>query len=548
MKKDYTTSDENFRYQSETLFAPEKFDIPLVDGTFIVFDLETTGGNPTRNGITEICAIKYANGEIQDTFYTLVNPRIPIPPIVARMTGITNQTVRKAPLIHEVFPAFLEFIGDHILISHNTVGDMTFLVHFAKKVSRHKLTNFFLCTHLLAEKTIHGAPTYSLSGLAAHLNLTNVGKSHRAEADAQMTLLLFLEIKKRLRAQGIELIRDALRYQGHVDTGVRLGLVLDTKNFSKATSGTGVFELYDIHGSMIFAGSSSNVRRDLMSLRQFDALPRRLLRLALQAYDSHVHTTSNLFAALLREAELYAKHKFSYEPVRWHGRTVNVLYVLEERDGSFQFGIGPYPFTTLAVRYVFAIKDIKRTQDKCKELGRILNGKMDKCVLWLEPEKNRLIKILCERRVDEEIEKLRRERFKLGNLLSLAKQRKINAELHDLRALSKLDILEDFTDLSSVNGVLSLSHDEKGERELYPIVQSHVLKPVVCEKGKEKARAAELFARSIQNFRPSLDSSETDVLKTNVMLWMLLIGMKKRHFDCTFYPMLDAKKESSYEK
>src|SRR4051812_544855 len=108
-RRESDSREESFRYKTETEFETGKFDVLLEEGTFIVFDIETTGGNPTRNGITEICALKYSDGKVQDTFYSLVNPRIPIPPIVQKMTGITNQTVRKAPLIETVFPPFLEF-------------------------------------------------------------------------------------------------------------------------------------------------------------------------------------------------------------------------------------------------------------------------------------------------------------------------------------------------------------------------------------------------------------------------------------------------------
>ena len=63
----------------------------------------------------------------------MVNPKIPIPPIVRRMTGITNRMVKKEPVIEEVMPKFLEFLEDDILVSHNTIGDMKFLRYFAKK-------------------------------------------------------------------------------------------------------------------------------------------------------------------------------------------------------------------------------------------------------------------------------------------------------------------------------------------------------------------------------------------------------------------------------
>ena len=100
----------------------EAIKLDLEDGRFIVFDIETTGGNPERNGITEICALRYEGGEIVDRMCTLVNPKVPIPPIVRRMTGINDRMVRNAPTIDKVMPEFLEFIGNDVLVSHNTIS------------------------------------------------------------------------------------------------------------------------------------------------------------------------------------------------------------------------------------------------------------------------------------------------------------------------------------------------------------------------------------------------------------------------------------------
>ncbi len=534
MKKDIELRNDMFPYKTETQFEEGKFDIPLDEGTFIVFDIETTGGNPSRNGITEICALKYSHGKVQDTFYSLVNPRIPIPPIVQRMTGITNQTVRNAPLIEAVMPGFIEFIGNEILISHNTVGDMTFLVHYAKKVSKHKLTNFFLCTHLLAEKTVHDAPNYSLSGLGVYLKLPTGGKHHRAEADAQMTLQLFLEIKRRLQVEGILLIRDALRYQGHVDTGLRLGLALDERSFAKATKGAGVLALYDYKGGLIFAGSSTHVRRELQSLQPVETLPRKFLKTVLQSYHFHSFPTSNLFSAMIKEAELYVKHKLSFDPVRWHGRAISLLYVLEESDGSVQIGIGPYPYSVLPILYAYGpVREVKGAQEKLKNLAQILDSKIDKRILFIPTEKSRLVKILFDGRIEESLENIRKERFKLGNLLSLSKQRKLSAEAQILKELSNLDFLHTFKDMSSVNGVLSLPHEEGG-RELYPIVGSQVKKVVVVDSVDEKVLSA-LFQKASEKSEFSL--SELEVLKTNALLWMLTVAINKKHFDCEFFPM-----------
>jgi len=124
----------------------------LNEGTYIVFDIETTGGNPEKNGITEIFALRYHKGQIIDTFYSMVNPGVSIPPIVRRMTGITNKMVRDAPPIKAIMPEFIRFIADDILVAHNTIGDMKFIRYFAQHECQHEVTNYFMCTHLLVEK------------------------------------------------------------------------------------------------------------------------------------------------------------------------------------------------------------------------------------------------------------------------------------------------------------------------------------------------------------------------------------------------------------
>lgn len=537
MKRESDLKQDNFHYKTETEFEAGKFNVDLDDGTYIIFDLETTGGNPSRNGITEIAAIKYSKGKVQDSFYSLVNPKIAIPPIVQKMTGITNQTVRNAPPIESVFPPFLEFIENHVLVSHNTVGDMTFLVHFAKKVCRHKLTNFFLCTHLLAEKTVYDSPNYSLSGLSAHLKLPSGGKSHRAESDAQMTLQLFLELKRRMQTQHeIKLLKDALRFQGHVDTNLRLGLALDESRFDRVSKEPGVLALYDHKGSLLFAGSCFNLRRELLNLRQYEALPRRFLKLVLHAYHFHSYPTSSLFAAMIKEAEFMSKHKFSYDPLRWHGRSLSLLHILEESDGTLQIGLGDYPFTVLPILKVLGpVKDLKTTQNKLKALAEILESVYEKKTLTVPAEKSRLIKLLLEDKLDEEVDRLRRERFKLANLLSLVNQRKISSEIQSLKELSNLDIRDNMTDLSSINGVLILPHEDKSEREVYPIIRSHVMKPHMMSADTSDDQYKALFVKHAEKFKAGV-VSELDMLKTSALLWMITVGINKKQSDAAFKP------------
>ncbi len=95
--------------------------------TFVVVDLETTGGSPADCGITEIGAVKVRGGQVLGEFHTLVNPGAPIPAFIAVLTGITDAMVAAAPRIEAVLPAFLEFAAGCVLVAHNAGFDVGFL-------------------------------------------------------------------------------------------------------------------------------------------------------------------------------------------------------------------------------------------------------------------------------------------------------------------------------------------------------------------------------------------------------------------------------------
>src|SRR5215510_4572088 len=100
---------------------------PLSQVTFVVVDLETTGGSPYSDAITEIGALKLCGGELLGRFETLVNPGVPIPPMITYLTGITEAMVLPAPRIDEVLPAWLEFARDAVIVGHNIRFDISFL-------------------------------------------------------------------------------------------------------------------------------------------------------------------------------------------------------------------------------------------------------------------------------------------------------------------------------------------------------------------------------------------------------------------------------------
>src|SRR5256714_13325490 len=114
---------------------------PLCDVTFVVLDLETTGGSPLNCAITEVGAIKLRGGECLGTFQTLVNPGVAIPPEITYLTGITEAMVLPAPPIEEVLPSLLEFVGDGVIVGHNVRYDLGFLNAALARAGRARLSN-----------------------------------------------------------------------------------------------------------------------------------------------------------------------------------------------------------------------------------------------------------------------------------------------------------------------------------------------------------------------------------------------------------------------
>jgi len=106
---------------------------PLAGVTFVVVDLETTGGSPAESHITEIGAVKVRGGEVLGEFQTLVNPHVPIPAFIQVLTGITDAMVADAPRIEAALPAFLEFARGSVLVAHNAGFDISFLKAAAAK-------------------------------------------------------------------------------------------------------------------------------------------------------------------------------------------------------------------------------------------------------------------------------------------------------------------------------------------------------------------------------------------------------------------------------
>ena len=158
--------------------------LPLLElDEYISFDLETTGLNPNGDRITEISACRFVNGKFSEEFTSLINPEIPIPKNIIALTGITNNMVEDAPIISDILPDLLDFIGTPSLVGHNIDFDYKFL---SKNITSTDLTlpkAPLYDTLSLARSFIYFHNSFSLGSLCDYYGIT-IENAHRAGVDA----------------------------------------------------------------------------------------------------------------------------------------------------------------------------------------------------------------------------------------------------------------------------------------------------------------------------------------------------------------------------
>lgn len=163
---------------------------------YVVFDLETTGLNPNWDTIIEVSAVKVRMGERTETFSMLVNPERPIPSSASMVNHITNEMVKQEPTISEVFPQFLDFIGDDILVGHNIhTFDMKFIHKTAEALYGNVVSNNYIDTLSLARQCLPQLSRYRLVDIAAYFQM-NTAEAHRALQDCIMTQACYEQMRK----------------------------------------------------------------------------------------------------------------------------------------------------------------------------------------------------------------------------------------------------------------------------------------------------------------------------------------------------------------
>ncbi|MCU1426985.1 MAG: exonuclease, polymerase epsilon subunit family [Actinomycetia bacterium] len=321
---------------------------PLSEVTFVVVDLETTGGSPVADAITEIGALKLRGGELLGTFDTLVNPGVPIPPLITVLTGITETMVMPAPRIGEVLPAFLEFAGPAVIVGHNIRFDISFLDAALVASGRERLTNRRVDTIALARRLVRDeVPNLRLSTLAAHFR-TTTQPVHRAFADAGATAELLHALLERAASFGVLGLDDLLMLptiRAH-PSAAKLAFT------ARLPREPGVYAFRDRGGRVLYVGKAANLRSRVRSyfsgddrrkvpqlLREAVAVDHRVCAGPLEAAVRELRLIQSLRPRFNRQAKAWRKYAYVKLTNERFPR-VTVTRVARD-DGSYY--LGPLP-------------------------------------------------------------------------------------------------------------------------------------------------------------------------------------------------------------
>src|SRR6478672_10627323 len=230
---------------------------PLSSVTFVVVDLETTGGSPAECGITEIGAVKVCGGEVVGEFQTLVNPGGPIPTFISVLTGITDAMVAGSPRIESALPAFLEFAAGSVLVAHNAGFDISFLKAAARRVGAPWPGFPVLDTLQLARQLVvrDESPNHRLSSLAQVFGSTTA-PDHRALHDARATVDVLHGLIERVGNLGVQTLEELSSYSSRVTPSQRRKRFLA----DPLPSAPGVYLFKDGSDRVLYVGTSRDIR------------------------------------------------------------------------------------------------------------------------------------------------------------------------------------------------------------------------------------------------------------------------------------------------
>lgn len=298
---------------------------------FAILDIETTGGSPKTEKITEIAIFFHDGEKVVEEWSTLVNPEKPIPYFITGLTGITNEMVADAPKFYEIAKELVEKTENHTIVGHNVNFDYSFIKSEFRQLG-FQYDRKTLCTVKLSRKVFPGHRSYSLGKLCKELGI-EIRDRHRASGDALATVKLFEMIRDQQNGNGDLgiLIEPAGRYKN-------LNENITVKDIETLPESCGTYYFFDENHQLLYIGKSKNIRHRVLS-HLGNSGSKRAMEMKERIHSISYELTGSELIALLKESKEIKEQKPIYN--RAQKRTLYYwgLYTGKDESGYITFSL-----------------------------------------------------------------------------------------------------------------------------------------------------------------------------------------------------------------
>jgi len=296
---------------------------------YAILDIETTGGSPKTEKITEIAIYFHDGKKVVDEWSTLINPEKSIPYFITGLTGITNEMVANAPRFYEIAKELVERTENHTIVGHNVKFDYSFIKSEFRNLG-FEFDRNTLCTIKLSRKIIPGHKSYSLGRLCKDLGI-EITDRHRAAGDALATVKLF------------ELLRD--QQNGEFESALvkdpsgkykNLNEHLTVEDIQSLPEACGTYYFFDEHNHLLYIGKSKDIRHRVLS-HLGNTSTKRAMEMQQRIHSISYELTGSELIALLKESSEIKEQKPRYNRAQKRINSYWGLYPGKDEFGYITF-------------------------------------------------------------------------------------------------------------------------------------------------------------------------------------------------------------------
>jgi len=297
---------------------------------YAILDIETTGGSPKSEKITEIAIFFHDGEKITGEWSTLINPERNIPYFITGLTGITNEMVADAPKFYEIAKNIVELTEGCTIVGHNVSFDYSFIKSEFKQLG-YDFDRPTLCTVRLGRKILPGHRSYSLGNICKDLGI-EINDRHRAAGDALATVRLFELLQGEAARSGEELVKGS---KGRIRN---LNAHLTVQDIDRLPESSGTYYFYNEHGQLIYIGKSKNIRQRVLS-HLGNTTTKKALEMKERIHTISFERTGSELIALLKESEEIKRNRPLYNRAQRHTIFSWGLYSSKDQHGYITFSI-----------------------------------------------------------------------------------------------------------------------------------------------------------------------------------------------------------------